>query len=213
MHSTGDLARGSSGVLLEAYAAHRSRGNGSGRFSLPGMTQELAPRPAPSPGLTPALERNIQALVDRRRREERDASAQQKVADAITRFTGSLTFVYLHLAVFGFWIVANLHLVPGVPAWDESFVVLAMIASVEAIFLSTFVLISQNRMAAEADKRADLDLQISLLTEHELTQVVTLLNQMASRMGIEPEAKPELREASKDIAPERVLDKIEDAQR
>src|SRR4051794_21963012 len=213
MHSTGDLARGSSGVLLEAYAAHRSRRNGSGRFSLPGMTQELAPRPAPSPGLTPALERNIQALVDRRRREERDASAQQKVADAITRFTGSLTFVYLHLAVFGFWIVANLHLVPGVPAWDESFVVLAMIASVEAIFLSTFVLISQNRMATEADKRADLDLQISLLTEHELTQVVTLLNQMASRMGIEPEAKPELREASKDIAPERVLDKIEDAQR
>ena len=102
---------------------------------------------------------------------------------------------------FGFWIVGNLHLVPGVPA------------SVEAIFLSTFVLISQNRMAGEADKRADLDLQISLLTEHELTQVVTLLNQMASHLGIEPEAKPELRDASKDIAPERVLDKIEEAQR
>ena len=177
------------------------------------MTQELAPHPTPSPGLTPALERNIQALVDRRKREEKEASPQQKVADSITRFTGSMLFVYLHLAVFGFWIAANLHLVPGVPAWDESFVVLAMIASVEAIFLSTFVLISQNRMAAEADKRADLDLQISLLTEHELTQVVNLLNQMASRMGIEPDTKPELRDASKDIAPERVLDKIEEAQR
>ncbi len=177
------------------------------------MTRELAPSPAPSPGLTPALERNIQALVDRRKREEKEATTQQKVADAITRFTGSMLFVYLHLIVFGFWIIANLHLVPGVPAWDESFVVLAMIASVEAIFLSTFVLISQNRMAAEADKRADLDLQISLLTEHELTQVVSLLNEMASRMGIEPEAKPELRDASKDIAPERVLDKIEEAER
>ncbi|CCD95491.1 conserved hypothetical protein [Bradyrhizobium sp. ORS 375] len=177
------------------------------------MTEELAPRPAPNPGLTPALERNIQALVDRRKREGAEATAQQKVADAITRFTGSMIFVYLHLLVFGFWILANLHLVPGVPAWDESFVVLAMIASVEAIFLSTFVLISQNRMAGEADKRADLDLQISLLTEHELTQVVTLLNQMAKRMGIEPDAKPELRDASKDIAPERVLDKIEEAQR
>ncbi|MGC2083582.1 MAG: DUF1003 domain-containing protein [Bradyrhizobium sp.] len=177
------------------------------------MTQELAPPPVASPGLTPALERNIQALVDRRKREEKEATAQQKVADAITRFTGSMVFVYLHLAVFGFWIVANLHLVPGVPAWDESFVVLAMIASVEAIFLSTFVLISQNRMAAEADKRADLDLQISLLTEHELTQVVMLLNEMAKRMGIEPDAKTELHEASKDIAPERVLDKIEEAQR
>ncbi|MGJ4998915.1 DUF1003 domain-containing protein [Bradyrhizobium sp. HKCCYLR20261] len=177
------------------------------------MTRELAPDPAPGPGLTPALERNIQALVDRRKRERTEATAQQKVADAITRFTGSMTFVYLHLFGFGFWIVANLHLVPGVPAWDESFVVLAMIASVEAIFLSTFVLISQNRMAGEADKRADLDLQISLLTEHELTQVVTLLNQMAKQMGIEPDAKPELRDASKDIAPERVLDKIEEAQR
>ncbi|NPU10072.1 DUF1003 domain-containing protein [Bradyrhizobium sp. 83012] len=177
------------------------------------MTRELAPNPAPSPGLTPALERNIQALVDRRKRELSEATTQQKVADGITRFTGSMIFVYLHLAVFGFWIVANLHLVPGVPAWDESFVVLAMIASVEAIFLSTFVLISQNRMAGEADKRADLDLQISLLTEHELTQVVTLLNQMAKQMGVEPDAKPELRDASKDIAPEKVLDKIEDAQR
>jgi uncharacterized membrane protein len=177
------------------------------------MPQELAPHPAPSPGLSPALERNIQALVDRRRREEQEATAQQKVADAITGFTGSMIFVYLHLAVFCFWIVANLHLVPGVPAWDESFVVLAMIASVEAIFLSTFVLISQNRMAGEADKRADLDLQISLLTEHELTQVVTLLTQMALHLGVEPEAKPELRDASRDIAPERVLDKIEEAQR
>ncbi|WP_315776838.1 MULTISPECIES: DUF1003 domain-containing protein [unclassified Bradyrhizobium] len=177
------------------------------------MAQELAPHPTPSPGLTPALERNIEALVDRRKRELTEATTQQKVAEAITRFTGAMTFVYLHLTVFGFWIVANLHLIPGVPAWDESFAEFAMIASVEAIFLSTFVLISQNRMAAEAHKRADPDLQISLLAEHELTQVETLLNQMAQRMGIEPDAKPELCDASKDIAQERVLDKIEEAQR
>ncbi|WP_315781010.1 DUF1003 domain-containing protein [Bradyrhizobium sp. SZCCHNPS1003] len=176
------------------------------------MAQELAPHPTPSPGLTRALERNIEALVDRRKRELTEATTQQKAAEAITRFTGAMTFVYLHLTVFGFWIVANLHLIPGAPAWNESFAEFAMIASVEAIFLSTFVPISQNRMAAEADKRADLDLQISLLAEHELTQVV-LLNQMAQRMGIEPDAKPELRDASKDIAQERVLDKIEEAQR
>lgn len=177
------------------------------------MAEELAPDPDPGQGLTPALERNIHALVQRRKREEAGASLQQRLADAITRFTGSMTFVYVHLAVFGFWILANLHLIPGVPVWDESFVVLAMAASVEAIFLSTFVLISQNRMAAEADKRADLDLQINLLAEHELTQVVSLLNQMASRLGIEPDAQPGLREASRDIAPERVLDKIEEVQR
>jgi uncharacterized membrane protein len=63
-------------------------------------------------------------------------------------------------------------------------VILAMVASVEAFFLSTFVLITQNRMAAAADKRADLDLQISLLAEHELTKVATLLSDMAKQAGV-----------------------------
>jgi uncharacterized membrane protein len=76
-------------------------------------------------------------------------------------------FVYLHLAVFGVWILINLGLVPGVGLFDPSFVILAMVAAVEAIFLSTFVLISQNRMAASDAKRAELDLQISLLAEHD----------------------------------------------
>ncbi|WP_225185338.1 DUF1003 domain-containing protein [Bradyrhizobium sp. NBAIM01] len=161
-------------------------------------------------GLSPTLERNIQALVARRRREQQAASGQDKVADAITAFTGSMIFVYLHLALFGFWIIANLHWIPGIPAWDESFVMLAMIASVEAIFLSTFVLISQNRMTAAADKRADLDLQISLLAEHELTKVARLLTQVAERLDVKPDAERDLQEAARDIAPERVLDKIEE---
>jgi uncharacterized membrane protein len=125
--------------------------------------------PPQARGLSPVLERNIRALQLRREREEKEASAEERVGEAITRFTGSMRFVYLHLALFGFWFVANLGWVPGVSAWDPSFVVLAMVASVEAIFLSTFVLISQNRMAAAADKRADLDLQVSLLAEHEIT--------------------------------------------
>ncbi|TGN78475.1 DUF1003 domain-containing protein [Bradyrhizobium yuanmingense] len=161
-------------------------------------------------GLSPTLERNIQALVARRRREQQAASGQDKVADAITAFTGSMIFVYLHLALFGFWMIANLHWIPGIPAWDESFVVLAMIASVEAIFLSTFVLISQNRMTAAADKRADLDLQISLLAEHELTKLARLLTQIAERLEVKPDAERDLQEAARDIAPERVLDKIEE---
>ena len=84
-----------------------------------------------------------------------------------------------------------------------------MVASVEAIFLSTFVLISQNRMAAAADKRADLDLQISLLAEHELTKLTGLLAAVAERLGVPAEADPEIREIEKDVAPEAVLDEIE----
>ncbi len=84
-----------------------------------------------------------------------------------------------------------------------------MEASVEAIFLSTFVLISQNRMAAAADKRPDLDLQISLLTEHELTKLSQLVVEIAKRLDIQAHADPELQEVQRDIAPEVVLDEIE----
>ena len=164
------------------------------------------PQPA---GLTPTLERNIAALCRRRAHETASATWQDRLADAITRFTGSMTFVYLHVGIFGFWIIANLGWISGVPKWDESFVVLAMIASVEAIFLSTFVLISQNCMAAAADKRADLDLQISLLAEHEITKLATLISGIADKVGIETEVDEELDEIQQDVAPDTVLDKIE----
>jgi uncharacterized membrane protein len=168
----------------------------------------LVPPPR-SNGLSSVLERNIHALNQRRKHEDARATTQEKLAEAITRFTGSMLFVYIHVAIFGFWIVANLGWVPGVPKWDESFVVLAMWASVEAIFLSTFVLISQNRMQAAADKRADLDLQISLLAEHEVTRLITLVAAIAERMDVRTDADHELHEIKRDVAPEAVLDEIE----
>ena len=168
------------------------------------------PPPSP-PGLSPVLERNIRALQERREREGAEASAEERIADAITRFTGSMVFVYLHLAFFGFWIVANLGWIPGVPAWDPSFVVLAMEASVEAIFLSTFVLISQNRMQAAADKRADLDLQISLLAEHEVTKLAAMVSAIAERLDVRTDADTDVEEITRDVAPDAVLDEIEAA--
>jgi uncharacterized membrane protein len=182
--------------------------DGEARVGRRAGTGPTYPPPQPS-GLSPVLERNIRALELRRQQEEKDATAEERVAEAITRFTGSMRFVYLHLAFFGIWIVANLGWVPRIPAWDPSFVVLAMVASVEAIFLSTFVLISQNRMAAAADKRADLDLQISLLVEHEVTRLVTLVSGIADKMGVETEADADLEEITRDVAPEAVLDELE----
>jgi uncharacterized membrane protein len=159
-------------------------------------------------GLAPVLSRNIHSLTERRRREERRASWQDRLAEAITRFAGSMAFVWLHLALFGFWIVANLGLVPGVPRWDPTFVVLAMWASVEAIFLSTFVLISQNRMAAADAARADLDLQVSLLAEHEVSRMAIVLAAVAAHLGVRTEADGEMAEIGRDVAPEAVLDGI-----
>jgi uncharacterized membrane protein len=155
------------------------------------------------------LARNIRALNDRRKREQEQSTTEERIAEAMTRFTGSMLFVYLHLALFGLWIVANLGVIPGVPTWDPSFVILAMWASVEAIFLSTFVLISQNRMAAAADKRADLDLQISLLAEHEVTKLATLVAEIAERLEVSTKVSDELDEVQQDVAPEAVLDEIE----
>lgn len=163
-------------------------------------------QPTP-PGMTETLAENIERLTRRRRRELAEAPITDRVADRITRFTGSMTFVGLHLLLFGGWIVANLGWTPVKP-WDPSFVVLAMIASVEAIFLSTFVLISQNRMAEAADRRADLDLQITLLTEHELSKLAHLVARMAEKMGVHADT-PDLREIEENVNPEVVLDAIE----
>jgi uncharacterized membrane protein len=153
--------------------------------------------------------RNIQALLERRQEDERRKRRQDRIADAITRFTGSMRFVYIHLALFAVWIAVNLGWLPIVAPFDPTFVVLAMVASVEAIFLSTFVLISQNRMTALADKRADLDLQVSLLTEHEITRLIQLVTAMARHMGVDESHDPELHELAHDVAPERVLDEME----
>ena len=170
------------------------------------------PSPKP-PGLGSVLARNIRTMERRRDREDVTATLEVRVADAIIGFTGSVRFVYLHLVLFGLWILVNLGLVPGAPEFDPSFVILAMVASVEAIFLSTFVLISQNRMAAAADKRANLDLQINLLSEHEVTKLIALVSSIADRMGVKTEVDPEVDELKQDVAPEAVLDEIEERKR
>jgi uncharacterized membrane protein len=167
------------------------------------------PPPRGRRGLARVVERNVRALLARRAEEDLAKTRSERIADGVTRFAGSMTFVYIHLVLYLAWIVINLGVVPGLPRFDPTFVILAMEASVEAIFLSTFVLISQNRMSALADKRADLDLQVSLLSEHEITRMLSLVQQMAERMGIDEAGDPELEELARDVHPEKVLDKIE----
>jgi uncharacterized membrane protein len=175
------------------------------------MNSPTWPPPA-SDKLSSALQRNIATLERRRAQEAGQATAEERVAEAITSFTGSMRFVYVHLALYGGWITLNLGILPGLPRFDPTFVVLAMVASVEAIFLSTFVLISQNRMAAAANKRADLDLQISLLTEHELTKLAAIVSALADRRDVKVVPDPEVEEIKQDVSPEAVLDEIESHQ-
>jgi uncharacterized membrane protein len=175
------------------------------------MTSPTLLPPGPS-GLSEALTRNISAIEQRRATEEAASSLEDRIAQAITRFTGSMRFVYLHLAIYGAWILINTGLVPGLKPFDPSFVILASEASVEAIFLSTFVLISQNRMSAAADKRADLDLHINLLAEHELTRMAQVIDAIADRLGIQQQVPSDMEEVKQDVAPEAVLDEIAERQ-
>lgn len=166
------------------------------------------------PASSPVIARNIQALLEQRKISDARQGKQERLAEAVTRFTGSMQFVYLHLALFGLWIGINTVGLPLLPKFDPSLVILAMAASVEAIFLSTFVLISQNRMQRLADQRADLNLHISLLAEHEITRLLQLVTAIANRMDLEEAANPELTELAQDVRPEQVvaqMDKIENS--
>ena len=168
------------------------------------------PSPAP-PGLGSVLARNMQRMDARRAQEQAAATVSERVSDAITKFAGSMTFVIIHALAYGAWIAVNLGVAPGIKPFDPSFVVLAMEASVEAIFLSTFVLISQNRMMTAAAKQADLDLQINLLAEHELTRLIALVGAMAKQMGVAAVPDEELAEIQEDVSPEAVLDGLDRA--
>lgn len=152
----------------------------------------------------------MQRMRELQAREEAQARFSERLSDAITRFAGSMTFVAIHAAAYGAWIIVNLGAIPGVRPFDPSFVMLAMEASVEAIFLSTFVLISQNRMMGAAARQSELDLQINLLAEHELTRLVALVDAVAKKLGVEAVAPGELDEIKQDVSPEAVLDGLAD---
>lgn len=141
--------------------------------------------PAPLPR---TLADNIRGLYARHASEQRERPLHVRVADIITRFSGGIAFVGLHVLWFGSWILLNLG-VPGDANFDPfPFGLLTTIVSLEAIFLTSFVLLSQNRLQAEADRRAELDLHINLLAEREATLILTKLARIEAHLGIEAPA-------------------------
>jgi uncharacterized membrane protein len=180
-----------------------------------GDRESLGPTVAPPqpPGMDSVMARNIRALHEHAGLARAKAGLQTRIADAITRFTGSMPFIYIHLLLFGAWVAVNLKWVPGVEPFDPTFVIMATFASVEAIFLSTFVLISQNQASRAAGLQAELDLQVSLLAEHEITRILTLVTAIGARLDIAEAADPELDELRRDVAPEAVLAELDARER
>jgi uncharacterized membrane protein len=151
------------------------------------------------------VDRNVHALAEIRAAHMEARDLQGRVADRITGFAGSMGCIYMHLTLFGTWLLINTRVLPIVAPFDPyPFVMLAMFASVEAIFLSTFVLISQNRQAQLAEKRNDLDLQINLLAEHEITRILQLVDEIAKRLAI-PSVGQDTEALKHDVQPEEVM--------
>jgi len=154
------------------------------------------------------VEKNITALVNRQIKEEKEKPFEEKIAERIGRFTGNLAFVYTHAVIFGMWIIWNMGWL-GLKPFDPDFSVLQLVTQVEAIFLTTFILMSQNSLDAQADKRADLDLQVSLISEHEITRLIAMVKDIAQKLGVEEAKNPEIEELSEDVVPEKLMDTLE----
>lgn len=168
---------------------------------------------ADNPALCNVIEKNIRTLLRLKIKTARERNAQDRIADGITDFAGRLGFVYLHVVWFGGWILLNTGLF-GIRPFDPfPYGLLTMIVSLEAIFLSTFVMISQNRMSEDAERRASLDLHIGLLTEHEVTRVLQMLDAIQDKLGIEDHAHSELADLEMETKPEDVLAEIDRLQK
>lgn len=159
--------------------------------------------------LSDVVERNIRSILRLRAQSAQNRGLQDRLADGITAGSGRLSFVYLHAVWFGAWILANTGWL-GIPVFDPfPYGLLTMIVSLEAIFLSTFVLISQNRLSEEADRRADLDLHVGMLAETELTMVLKMLHAIQEHLGMEIKDAHELADLELPTHPEEVLSEIE----
>ena len=127
--------------------------------------------------------RNIRAIARLENEALHQRSLTGRISDGVTRFAGSSVFIVLHIIWFSLWIILNMGRVRGIHPFDPyPFTFLTMVVSLEAIFLSIFVLISQNRMAHQADRRAHLDLQINLLAEQENTLMLRMRRQASGRI-------------------------------
>jgi uncharacterized membrane protein len=161
------------------------------------------------PALSNVIVRNIESHARLRSEDLSRRTLQERIADAITSSSGRMSFVYLHALWFGLWVLLNAGWF-GIHPFDPfPYGLLTMIVSLEAIFLSAFVLISQNRSGARADMRTDLALHVVLLTEHEVTRALQMLEAIHERLGVTHDPESDLAQLEMETKPEDILAEIQ----
>jgi len=149
------------------------------------------------------------------RLENRDQSAMgfsDQIASKITAFSGSMLYVWLHVAWFSIWILVNVSVIVFEPFDSYPFGLLTMIVSLEAIFLSTFVLITQNRQAIAADRRAKVDLQVNMIAEREITKLIEMVKGIHDHLGMDASQDQEIEEMKEHTRVEKLADAIDAAE-
>lgn len=144
------------------------------------------------------LKRQKEQIKSFKVKMDQERGFADRMADHITKAFGSTWFFVANFLWFSGWIVVNLELVPGIPAFDPyPFGFLTMMVSLEAIFLSIFVLISQNHASRIADLREEIDLRINVKAEHEITRMLCMLDEIHDHLGLAPEDDAELKKMKK----------------
>jgi uncharacterized membrane protein len=152
-------------------------------------------------------EQNIETVTKLEEAARQQRSATDHLAEKIANFCGSVTFVWVHVVWFGGWILLNL--IPGIRHVDPfPFTFLTLIVSLEAIFLSTFILISQNLETRISERRSHLDLQLNMLSEQENTKMISILLAIAEKVGADLSRDPHLTALSEETMPERLVEQI-----
>jgi len=157
-------------------------------------------------------DRNISAIARLENAFLQTRSLADRVAAWITRIAGSGPMILAHLVVLVVWSAVNSGMVPGVTAFDPPpFNLLTTLVSVEVIFLTLFVLLNQNRMTIETDRRTHLNIQIDLLVEREMTLILRILNELAAHEGLSKQVTAELDELRKDTNVTEIAAKLDKA--
>ncbi|MHB8914807.1 MAG: DUF1003 domain-containing protein [Thiobacillus sp.] len=143
-----------------------------------------------STGADSVTENNIKAIARLEKRAAQKHTYGERLAETVTQLAGSVQFIVIHVVWFLFWIAANANLIPGIAPWDPfPYSFLTLVVSLEAIFLSLLVLMTQNRLTRDADKRAQLDLQINMLAEQESTATLQMLEKICQHLGVNIECE------------------------
>jgi uncharacterized membrane protein len=156
-----------------------------------------------------ATPQTIHEMVEVEARDRIKISVSDKIANSISGFAGSMLFVWLHVAWFAAWIILN---TAGLQFDGFPYGLLTMIVSLEAIFLSTFVLISQNRQSLLIDKRSKVVLQVNLISELVVTKVMALVSEIHKHLGLSVGQDKEVQRMQEPTHVARLADAVDAAE-